>query len=271
VEVTKCTRLTVVVADDAGGGEARTGTQAIDRALRVLALLESAGEDVGVTALASASGLTVSTTHRLLRALAAAGLVAQDSETERYHLGAGLISLGRRAEARLGLQRWHGELRRLADETGESVSLGTRVGNEVLIVDHVPSAQPLRFDAGIGRRVPIHASAMGKMLLALADDPSAEVAALGVLRRFTERTFTSPELLAAELDTVRQRGWSLNDGERDPGVRAVAVAIPATGGGAVAAMAVQGPEVRLTDDRLGPLVALLDSTASGGASASNTS
>ena len=74
------------------------------------ALLESATDDVGVTALAAASGLTVSTTHRLLKALAAAGLVAQDRDTERYHLGAGLIALGRRAEARLGLDRWHGAL-----------------------------------------------------------------------------------------------------------------------------------------------------------------
>ena len=87
----------------------------------------------------------------------------------------------------------------------------------MLIADHVPSAQALRFDAGIGRRVPIHASAMGKMLLALTDDPEAEVAALGALERFTERTFTEPGALLTELDTIRRRGWSLNDGERDPG------------------------------------------------------
>lgn len=248
-----------MVGEAAGSGAGRTGTQAIDRAFKVLAVLESAADDLGVTALASASGLSVSTTHRLVRALASAGLVAQDRATERYHLGAGLVALGRRAEARLGLDRWHAELRHLADETGESVSLGTRIGNDVLIADHVPSAQALRFDAGIGRRVPIHASAMGKMLLALAEDPAAEVAALGMLRRFTERTLTDPALLLTELEAIRRRGWSLNDGERDPGVRAVAVAIPRTGA-APAAMAVQGPEVRLTDDRLASIVALLDST-----------
>ena len=66
--------------------------------------------------------------------------------------------------------------------TGESASLGTRVGPHVLIAAHVPSSQALRFDAGVGSRVPIHASAMGKMLLAMADDPAAEVAALGRAR-----------------------------------------------------------------------------------------
>jgi IclR family transcriptional regulator, acetate operon repressor len=255
---------------EAGDGEGRTGTQAVDRALRVLGLLESASDDLGVTALATASGLTVSTTHRLLKALAAAGLVTQDRDTERYHLGAGLVSLGRRAEARLGLHRWHGVLIHLAAETGESASLGTRVGNEVLIADHVPSAQPLRFDAGIGARVPIHASAMGKLFLALTADPAAEVAALGELERFTDRTRTDPVALVAELDQIRVRGWSFNDGERNPGVRAVAVALPSTAGGATAAMAVQGPEVRLTDDRLGSVVALLDSTVRDGSPASST-
>ena len=250
--------------------DGRTGTQAVDRALRVLRLLESTSDDLGVTALAAASGLTVSTTHRLLKALAAADLVAQDPGTERYHLGVGLVALGRRAEGRLGLHRWHEALEQLAAETGESASLGTRVGNEVLVVDHVPSAQPLRFDAGIGTRVPIHASAMGKMLLALADDPAAEVAALGTPERFTERTLTEPARLVAELEAIRGRAWSLNDGERDPGVRAIAVAVPAAGGPA-AAVAIQGPEVRLTDDRLASLVALLDSTVGVEASASNSS
>ena len=240
-----------------GGGDGRSGTQAVDRALRVLGVLESAREDLGVTALATASGLTVSTTHRLLKALASAGLVAQDRDTERYHLGVGLIALGRRAEARLGLHRWHDALERLASETGESASIGTRVGNEVLVADHIPSAKALRFDAGIGARVPIHASAMGKMLLAMADDLAVEVAALGPLQRFTERTLTDPAALLNELHVIRNRGWSLNDGERDSGVRAVAVAIP---GASAAAMAVQGPEVRLTDDRLASVVALLDST-----------
>jgi DNA-binding IclR family transcriptional regulator len=128
----------------------------------------------------------------------------------------------------------------------------------------------LRFDAGLGARVPIHASAMGKLFLAFAADPAAEVAALGELARFTDRTRTDPATLVAELDQIRARGWSLNDGERNPGVRAVAVALPSTAGGAPAAMAVQGPDVRLTDDRLDSVVALLDATVRDGSPASST-
>ena len=134
--------------------------------------------------------------------------------------------------------------------TGESASLGTRVGPRVLIAAHVPSSQALRFDAGVGSRVPIHASAMGKMLLATAADPAAEVAALGELERFTDRTLTEPDALVADLREIRRRGWSLNDGERHDGVRAVAVRIPDSAGLPPSAVAVQGPALRLTDDRL---------------------
>jgi DNA-binding IclR family transcriptional regulator len=248
----------------------RTGTQAVDRALHLLGLVEAEG-DVGVTALAGAAGLSVSTTHRLLHALVAAGMIAQDRDTERYHLGPRLIALGRGAETRLGLTRWHAELQRLAAETGESASLGIRLGDEVLIADHVPSAQPLRFDAGVGRRVPIHASAMGKALLARADDPAAEVIGLGELERFTDRTLTDRAALTAELDVIRRRGWALNDGERNRGVRAVAVAIPTAAADVAAAVAVQGPEVRLPDVRLDSVVDLLTSTFGRAAPASSTS
>ena len=235
----------------------RSGTQAIDRALGLLRVFETAGSDLGITALAAASGLSVSTTHRLVKALVVAGLVAQDPATERYHLGAGLVALGRRAESRLGFDRWMSVLEGLARRTGESASLGTRLGPEVLIAAHVPSAQALRFDAGTGSRVPIHASAMGKMLLALTDDPESEVAALGELERYTDRTFTDPAALVAELTVIRRRGWSLNDGERHDGVRAVAIAIRNGGGLAPSAVAVQGPALRLTDDRLETVAAEL--------------
>jgi IclR family acetate operon transcriptional repressor len=228
----------------------RSGTQAIDRALGLLRVFETAESDLGITALAAASDLSVSTTHRLVKALVAAGLVAQDPETERYHLGASLVTLGHRAAARLGFARWVAVLEDLARTTGESASLGTREGRHVLIAAHIPSSQALRFDAGVGSRVPIHASAMGKMLLAMTDDPAAEVAGLGDLERFTDRTLADHEALVADLEVIRRRGWSLNDGERHDGVRAVAVSVASAPGLSASAVAVQGPALRLTDDRL---------------------
>jgi IclR family transcriptional regulator, acetate operon repressor len=241
----------------------RTGAQSVERALAVLRCLAAADEDLGVSDVAARTELSVSTTHRLLQALRIDGLVAQDQRSERYHLGPGLVALGRRAEARVRFDRLQPQLEALAVATGESVSLGTRIGDEVLTVLHADSPQPLRFDQAPGTHVPVHASGIGKALLAFAADPAAEVAALGDLAAFTDATLTTPEALLADLDTTRQRGWALNDGERHVGVRTMAAPLLDSAGRPWAGLAIQGPTARLADERLGELAALLlDAAAS---------
>jgi IclR family transcriptional regulator, acetate operon repressor len=240
---------------------ARSGSQSVERALAVLQHIAQADDDVGVSEIAIRTGLSISTAHRLIQALRGAGLVSQDERTERYHLGPGAVALGRRAEARLGFDRLLPHLRTLGAKTGESISLGTRVGTEMLVVLHVDSPHPLRFDLAPGTRAPIHASAIGKVLLAFAPDPAAEVAALGPLPAVTAATLTDPDALVADLATTRRRGWALNDGERDVGVRTVASPLLGADGTAWAGVAVQGPAARLPDDRLAELAALLVESA----------
>jgi len=242
-------------------GGSRTGSQSVERALAVLRCLAAADEDLGVTDVAARTELSNSTAHRLLQALRSDALVAQDPRTDRYHLGSGLVALGRRAESRVRVDRLRPRLEELAAATGESVSLGTRVGDEVLIVIHVDSAQPLRFDQTPGTHVPVHASAIGKALLAFADDPGAEVAALGELVAFTDATLTSRDALLADVTAARRRGWALNDGERHVGVRTMAAPLLDLDGRPWAGVAVQGPSVRLPDARLDEVAELLVAAA----------
>lgn len=222
--------------------------------MAILRAFEAGPGDLGVTEVAARAGLSVSTAHRLTRALCAAGLLRQEPRTERYQLGPALVVLGRRAESQLGYARALPVLESLAEATGESVNLGIRSGADVVVVLDVPSRQPLRFDQAPGTRVPIHTSAMGKCLLAFAPDPATAAAELGRLSRATERTITTQAALQAELDRVRATGWALNDEERHPGVRAVAAPVLDAGGVAVAAVAVQGPAVRV-DEALVPRLA----------------
>ncbi|MET0461209.1 MAG: IclR family transcriptional regulator [Ilumatobacteraceae bacterium] len=242
-------------------GGSRTGSQSIERALAVLRGLAAADGDLGVSELAALTELSNSTVHRLLQALRSDGLVAQDPRTERYHLGPGLIALGRRAESRVRLERLRPRLEELAVATGESVSLGTRIGDEVLIVIHVDSPQPLRFDQTPGTHVPVHASAIGKALLAFSTDPAAEVSALAELTAFTDATLTSRAELLADVLVARRRGWALNDGERHVGVRTMAAPLLDGDGRPWAGIAVQGPSVRLPDARLEEVAALLVTAA----------
>lgn len=234
--------------------EARSGAQSVERALAVLRCFERAPGSLGVSEIAVATGLSVSTAHRLVRALCAGGLLTQDVRTERYQLGPLLVVLGRRAEDQLGYARALPALESLAEATGESVNLGIRSGAEVLVVLAVASSQPLRFDQLAGSRVPIHTSAMGKCLLAFVGPGADPLGDLPRLGRFTDRTITRRDELLAALQQTRERGWALNDEERNPGVRAVAAPVLDANGTAVAAVAVQGPALRLLDDRL-PAVA----------------
>lgn len=235
---------------------ARSGAQSVERAAALLRALELAGATgVGITEVAHEVGLTVSTTHRLARALCAEGLAAQDSATGRYQLGPALVMLGQRAGQALGYDRLRPLLDDMVEATGESANLGILLGAEVLVVLDVASPQPLRFDQDSGTRVPAHTSAMGKVLLAFADDPAAAVAALPPLERRTERTITEPDQLLTDLVVARTRGWSLNDGERDSGVRAIAAPVRRVDGSVGAALALQGPALRLTDERLPQLAA----------------
>jgi IclR family acetate operon transcriptional repressor len=237
-----------------GRTDVRSGAQSVERAMAVLQCFERADRSLGVSELAAATGLTISTTHRLTRALCAGGLLMQDPRSERYQLGPMVVVLGRRAEEHLGYARALPALESLAESTGESVNLGIRSGAEVLVVLAVPSPQPLRFDQLAGSRIPIHTSAMGKCLLAFAPPPSGTdidvLSGLPRLSRFTDRTITRRDRLAADLQQTRDRGWALNDEERNPGVRAVAGPVLDATHSATAAVAVQGPTLRLPDDRL---------------------
>jgi DNA-binding IclR family transcriptional regulator len=239
----------------------RSGAQSVERALAVLASFEGVGGDLGVSEIASRTGLTVSTAHRLVRALCDAGLLSQNPATDRYQLGPTLVVLGRQAERHLGYDQALPLLETLAARTAESVNLGIAAGTEVLVVLDVASNLPLRFDQLSGSRVPIHTSAMGKCLLAWSPAGiDAAVAALGELPGVTTRTITDPRRLRNELHAVKARGWALNDEERNPGVRAIAAPVLAPGGTG-AAIAVQGPAIRLTDEHLATVAAAIQETA----------
>lgn len=237
------------------------GSQTIIRALWVLRVLRDSGTDVRVTDVSRAVHMPSSTVHRILRTLVAAGYVVQNSETERYRLGREAYLLGRAAGHTLGFDAAMPLLEHLADATGESVNLVVRDGDQGLVVLRVESRQPLRFTQPTGTRIPLHCTSSGKVLLAFAGDLNNEVARLGELERLTPNTVTSPRALRAELATVRARQFSVNKGERIPGVCGVAAPVLGPEGGAIAALAVQGPEFRMSDERIAELAPLVIKTA----------
>lgn len=234
----------------APGGAA--GTQAISRTLAVLSLFRESDRDLGISDIAKQLSLSVSTVHRIVRALVDDDYLSQDEPSERYTLGRSAVLLGHAADRRLGLDRAKAVIKRLCDDSGESVNLGVRDDAEMVVVVSAESKQLLRFSQAPGNRLPVHATGMGKATLSHGtrsiDD---EVAGLDKpLRRLTKNTITSATALRKELQLIHRRGYSIDDQEAIEGVRCVAVPILSPEGALLAAMAVQGPAVRMTDARL---------------------
>ena len=240
--------------------ERAVGAQTVVRALGVLELLRESPRDLGVSDVARMLSINISTAHRMLRALLSAGYVSQNPETDRYRLGRQAFLLGLAAGRNLGLPAVTPILERLRDETGESVNLVVRDGDEGLVVLRVESEQPLRFTQQAGTRIPLHCTSSGKVLLAFAPDPAAAVAGLD-LSKMTPSTLTSRKALLRDLAEVRERGYSINRGERIPGVCGVAAPVSDPGGETKAAVAVQGPAVRVTDERCAELGRMLQDVA----------
>ena len=159
--------------------------------MAIMSCFDADVDDLGLGEIAERSGLRASTAHRIVRALVHGGLLAQDSRTERYHLGARLAVLGPDGDRRYGLDLAQPDLDGLARSTGEAASLGVRSGGDVVVVLRAESGSAALRPTH-GARVPLHASAMGKALLAFGPaEPAEAVAELEPLERFTPHTLTA--------------------------------------------------------------------------------
>jgi IclR family transcriptional regulator, acetate operon repressor len=236
----------------------RSGAQTVERAVAILNLFRDGRSALGISAIARATQLHLSTAHRLVKTLVHEQFMEQDPVTEQYRLGAAIAILGQRALQSSGLDAARPVIDRVAESSGESVSLGVLRGNDVVVVLHSASRHGLRFDHPTGGAINVHGSAMGKTLLAFsAQGIAAVVAALGDLPRFTDATITDHDILTSELEQVRVVGYATNREERYTGVCGIAAPVLDLHGIARYAIGVQGPSVRLSEARLLELAPLV--------------
>ncbi len=242
-------------------GPGRPGANHVQSVVRAFELLEMVADSGGVANLsqiARLSGLPLATIHRLLRTLVDLGYVRQQP-TREYTLGARLIPLGESSARLLG--SWgRPHLARLVDELGETANLAMLDGDQIVYVAQVPSRHSMRMFTTVGQRVQAHCTAVGKALL--SGLPTEHVEA--ILRRtgmpaHTDRTIVDPAVLAERLVWSRRHGYATDEGEKENGVRCVAV--PVLGAPARIAMSVSGPAPRMTDAVVRRAVPILLATA----------
>jgi IclR family transcriptional regulator, acetate operon repressor len=231
--------------------------QSLTRALDLLDHLADAGGRATLSELGAASGLPAASVHRLLATLVVTGHVRREAG-RRYALGPRLVRLGDAAGRVLG-DGVRPVLAELVAATGESANLAVLDGSgdpAAVYLAQVPSPHPMRMFTEVGRRVPLHATGVGKALLSTMEDAAVSLLLdrTGMTAR-TPATHTDPAALLVDLADARARGWVVDDGEQEVGVRCVAVPVP--GAPTPCAVSVSGPSARLGAaevERAGPLL-----------------
>ena len=225
--------------------------RSVTNALSVLEAFSVERPEQGVTELAHALGLGKSTVHRLLASLAARGYVRRNPETERYSLGLKAFEVGSRATGRGDLREQVApSLQRLTAATKETVHLGVLDGWDVVYIDKIESHQPLQMFSRVGRRAPLHCTALGKALVSFQPEDALDRFLRRRFRAYTPATLTDPREVRRELERVRAAGWALDNEEFAVGLRCVAAPVRDHTGAVVASLGMAGPAVRVADDRV---------------------
>lgn len=225
---------------------ALTGTQAVDRATSLLIAILNSPQPPLLSELARQLALPKSTTSRILGALERQGLVRRDRNSA-YVGGEVLLRYASTQNQDSSLiSRMRPVIEALAARTSESVNLAVPGNDELKIIDQVDGTFLLGATNWIGRNVPYHASALGKVLLAFNAAPIPS----GTLNTKTSRTITSRSQLNAELEKVRKIGFALIDSELEEGLVAAAAPVYGHDGNVIAAISISGPDARIGRDQL---------------------
>ena len=237
--------------------------QALDRALDMLDLL-AAHSGLTLSEVAEKMGQSPSTVHRVLHTLAARGVAESDPATQAWHIGPATFRLGSAFMRRSGIvERARPVLRALMEHTGETANLGILNGDAVLFVSQAETHETIRAFFPPGTRSPLHASGIGKALLAFGRPEILRDLLEGApFKRFTEKTLTTPEALAEDMSRIRHRGFAFDDEERTRGMRCIAAPVFDFSGEAIAGISISGPTHRIGMEHIKTLGAAVAAAAS---------
>lgn len=224
--------------------------QSVDRALSLLSLVAKR-DGITLSDLAREGGASPATTYRILSTLKAHEMVEEEEATQLWFVGSGAFRIGSAFQRRTNvLERAQGPMRALMRLTGETANLGIEQDEQVMFVSQVETHEAIRAFFPPGTRSPMHASGIGKALLAFyPEDRIDRIVAAQGLEGFTLHTLTHPQTLKEDLRRIRRRGYSIDDEEKNDGMRCIAAPVFNALGAPVAGLSISGPVFRLPLNR----------------------
>ena len=226
--------------------------QSLTRALRIMNTLAESAHGLTLSDLAHTVSLPTSTAHRLLTTLQNERYVRFDTERSVWLIGVQAFQVGSvyaRSRDLVSIARPY--MRRLMEQSGETVNLAIIDRSEVIFLAQVECQKMMRAISGPGGRAPLHCSGNGKAILAWMETREIkDLLSNAKLTRETQHTITSVSALSTSLPEIRERGYSVDDEEYAVGLRCVASAIFDEHSRPLAGISVSGPTARMTEKRL---------------------
>lgn len=228
------------------------GTQALWKGLSVLKIVAEASAPVRFSTLLELSGLPKGTLHRILQALMDFRFIRLDESDQTYRLGPHLFEMAHKVWDEFDLRgASEPELFRLQALSDETSRLAVMEGDGILIIDQKETLHPLRLGLGVGKRLSLHASAMGKAILAHLPPAQLDQILRKIdLARLTANTITSTEELSRHLDLTKARGYAISVEEQFDGINSVAAPILDHRGQPLGAISITGGAYRLSAEKL---------------------
>ena len=220
--------------------------KSLAKVVRILDCFSPSQRAQSVSDVATRAGLPKSTAHRLLASMRQVGLLEQAGERDQYRLGLKLFELGNTVLANMELHR---EARPFVDAlvrlSGQSVHLAVFDGRHAVVVQRADPAPEKAAPLSFIETAPAHCTSVGKAILAWQEAATIDRLVATGLPRFTDATITDPAALHRELRATRARGYAIDEGEHQPGLRCVGAPIRDRAGRVFAAISASGPAWRL--------------------------
>ncbi|WP_246066783.1 IclR family transcriptional regulator [Paenibacillus koleovorans] len=220
-----------------------------DRVLDIFELFAEEQDTLSLTDISRKLGMPTSSAYKLLQNLLNRGYLETDKSGKSFRLGFKLFEIGSKVSRNTDYAtEFQHVAQRIVNDINESVFLSIRNGDKVLYIAEKQSTHPVRFVSHLGMMLPLHATAMGKMLLSgLSDDEVRCLYPDGELGKLTDSTLSSLDELLEQLALIRREGLSFSSGEAVQGIRCVAAPITDASGQIVASMSVSIPVSRVEE------------------------
>lgn len=238
-----------------------TQPEAVSSVLKVFNILESLGEqkEIGISELSQRLMMSKATTYRFLQTMKSLGYVSQQGEADKYSLTLKMFELGAKSLEWVDLIAIaEKEMRIISEETNETVHLGALDHGTIIYIHKIDSSYALRMHSRVGRRNPLHTTAIGKILLAERDEMYVREQLKDVeFIKSTENTLETIDQLIDELNIVKEQHFGEDNEEQEPGLRCIAAPVYDRFGTVIAGVSISFPTIRFDEKQKARYVELL--------------